>query len=100
MLSAVGGENMRGIDRVLIVILFLAGVGGAAAFARHSGSDSAARGVPLAAPPSQHLEAPGAILVAPTPALSRVKPAKVAPARPVAFAPATVWRPVRAVQPQ
>src|ERR1700674_1108838 len=79
MLSAVGGESMRGIDRVLAVILLAGAVGGAAAFARHSGSDSAARVVHLAVPPLQHVEAPETVLIAPPPAPTRVKPATVAP---------------------
>jgi hypothetical protein len=100
MLSAVGGENMRGIDRVLAVVLLLGAVGGAAAFARHSGSDSTARTVDLAAPPLQHVTAPGTVVIAPTPAPTRVKPAKVAPALRVTLPQATLQRPVQAVQAQ
>ena len=89
---------MRGIDRVLAVILLLGAVGGAAAFARHSGSDSAARTVDLAAPPLQHVRAPGTILIAPTPAPRRVKPVTVAPARRVTLPQTTLQRPVQAVE--
>jgi hypothetical protein len=56
---------MRGIDRVLAAILLLAAIGGAAVFARESGSGLAGA-VHLAAPPDQHLAAPGSVLVAPT----------------------------------
>ena len=68
---------MRGIDRVLAVILLLGSVGGAAAFARHSGNDSTAPIVGLAAPPQQHVTDPGTVLMAPTPAPRRVKPVRV-----------------------
>jgi hypothetical protein len=56
---------MRGVERVLAAILLLAAVGGAAVFARQSGSGLAGA-VHLAAPPDQHLAAPGSVLVAPT----------------------------------
>ncbi len=56
---------MRGIERVLAAILLLAAVGGAAVFARESGSGLAGA-VHLAAPPEQHLVAPGSVLIAPT----------------------------------
>jgi outer membrane biosynthesis protein TonB len=86
---------MRGIDRLLAAILLLGAVGGAAAFARQSGSDSTAQGVDLAAPPLQHVAAPGTFFIAPTPS----KPAKVAPARRVMIPPATPPGPAPAVQP-
>jgi hypothetical protein len=86
---------MRGIDRLIAVILLVGAVGGAAAFARHSGSDSTARSVHLAAPPLQHVGAPGTVLIDPTPALTRVKPAKVAPSRRVMLPKATPQRPVQ-----
>ena len=87
---------MRGIDRVLAVILLLGAVGGAAAFARQSGSESAPRGVYLAQPPLQHVEAPGSFLNAPR----LISPAKVAPARRVTIPQAAPRPPARAVQPQ
>src|SRR5712672_2235512 len=65
MLSALGGRSMRGIERVLTAILLLAAVGGAAVFARQSGSGLAGA-IHLAAPPEQHLGAPGSVLIAPT----------------------------------
>ena len=91
---------MRGIDRVLAVILLAGAVGGAAAFARHSGSDSTPRGVHLAAPPLQHVRAPGTVLIAPMPAAKRVSPPKAAPARRVTIPQATLRRPAKVVQPQ
>ena len=91
---------MRGIDRVIAVILLVGAVGGAAAFARQSGSDPTARGVHLAAPPLQHVGAPGTVLIAPTPAPARVKRATVPPARRVTTPQATLRRPIQAVQPQ
>ena len=91
---------MRGIDRVLAVVLLLGAVGGAAAFARHSGSDSTARTVDLAAPPLQHVTAPGTVVIAPTPAPSRVRAGKVAPARRVTLPQVTLPRPVQAVEAQ
>src|SRR4030081_1477699 len=94
MFSAVGGESMRGIDRVLAVILLLGSVGGAAAFARHSGNDSTAPIVGLAVPPPQHVTHPGTVLMAPTPAPRRVKPVRVT------IPQTTLRRPVHAVQPQ
>ena len=87
---------MRGIDRVLAVILLLGAVGGAAAFARQSGSESASRGVYLAAPPLQHVEAPGSFFIAPR----LISPAKVAPARRVTIPQASPRPPARAVQAQ
>ena len=87
---------MRGIDRVLAVILLLGAVGGAAAFARQSGSESASRSVDLAAPPLQHVEAPGTFFIAPR----LISPAKVAPAHRVTIPQATPRLPARAVQPQ
>src|SRR4051812_39574850 len=63
MLSALGDRSMRGIERVLAAILLLAAVGGAAVFARESGSGLAGA-VHLAAPPDQHPAAPGSVLVA------------------------------------
>lgn len=56
---------MRGIERVLTGIVLVAAVGGAAVFARQSGSGLAGA-VHLAAPPEQHLAAPGLVLIAPT----------------------------------
>ena len=91
---------MRGIDRVIAVILLVGAVGGAAAFARHSGSVSTPKGVDLAAPPLQHAEAPGTVLIAPTPAPRRAKPVNGAPARRVTLPHVTLQRPVQAVQPQ
>jgi hypothetical protein len=87
---------MRGIDRVLAVLLLLGAVGGAAAFARQSGSESTSPSVALAAPPLQHPEAPGTFFIAPR----LVSPANGAPARRVTIPQATPWTPVRAVQPQ
>jgi hypothetical protein len=63
---------MRGIDRVLAAIVLVGAVGGAAAFARQSGSDSSAHAVSLPAPPLQHIAAPGSVLFAHTPAPTRV----------------------------
>jgi hypothetical protein len=63
---------MRGIDRVLAVIVLVGAVGGAAAFARYSGGDSSAHAVSLAAPPLQHIGAPGIVLFAHTPGPTRV----------------------------
>jgi hypothetical protein len=63
---------MRGIDRVLAGIVLVVAVGGAAAFARHSGSDLSAHAVSLTAPPLQHIGAPGSVLFAHTPAPTRV----------------------------
>jgi hypothetical protein len=56
---------MRGIERVLAAILLLTAVGGAAVFAHESGSGLAGA-VHFAAPPDQHLAAPGTVLIAPT----------------------------------
>jgi hypothetical protein len=94
MLSAVGGEIMRGIDRVIAVLLLLGAVGGAAAFARQSGIESTSRGVDLAAPPFQHVEAPGTFFIAP----KLTSPAKVRPAHRVTPPHVTLQRPVQAVQ--
>ena len=59
---------MSGIGRVLAGVLLVGAVGGAAAFARESGSDlSAAPAIGLAAPPPQHIGAPGTVLYARTP---------------------------------
>src|SRR4051812_15766987 len=96
MLSAVGGASMRGIDRVLAVLLLLGAVGGAAAFARQSGSESASPGVDLAAPPLQHVAAPGTFFIAP----KLVRPVRVPPARPVTTPQATPRPSARAVQPR
>ncbi len=63
---------MRGIDRVLAGILLVGAVGGAAGFARQSGSDSSGLAVSLTAPPPQHIGAPGSVLFAHTPAPTRV----------------------------
>ena len=87
---------MRGIDRVLAVLLLLGAVGGAAAFARQSGSESASPSVALAAPPFQHPQAPGTFFIAPR----LVSPANGAPAHRVTILQATPWTPARAVQPQ
>ncbi len=88
---------MRGIDRVLAVLLLLGAVGGAAAFARQSGNESVSPGVAaLAAPPLQHVDAPGTFFVAPR----LISPAKVAPARRVTIPQATPRPPARAVEPQ
>jgi hypothetical protein len=87
---------MRGIDRVLAVLLLLGAVGGAAAFARQSGSGSTSPSVALAAPPLQHPEAPGTFFIAPR----LVSPANVAPAHRVTIPQAAPWTPARAVQPQ
>jgi hypothetical protein len=91
---------MRGIDRVIAVILLVGAVGGAAAFARHSGNDLAGPGVPLSAPPLQHVGPPGSVLVAPSPVQARVRRANVIPAHRVTVLQATLRRPVRAAQPQ
>lgn len=87
---------MRGIDRVLAVLLLLGAVGGAAAFARQSGSESTSPSVALAAPPWQHPEAPGTFFIAPR----LVSPANVVPAHRVTIPQAAPWTPARAVQPQ
>src|SRR4030081_1668074 len=81
MLSAVGGENMRGIDRVIAVILLVGAVGGAAAFARQSGNEPASQGVALSMPPLQHVESPGTFFIAP-----RLTSPNRAPARRVTLA--------------
>ncbi len=92
---------MRGIDRFFAVILLVGAVGGAAAFARQSGSDSTAQGVDLAAPPLQHSAAPAAVLIAPTPAPTRVqRAAKAPPVGRVTTPQVTLRRPVEAVQAQ
>jgi hypothetical protein len=95
---------MRGIERVLAAILLLTAVGGAAVFARQSGSGLAGA-IHLAAPPEQHLGAPGSVLIAPTasadhsqrvlrlavPTLLTPRPAlsgKVTPLRPATLVPA------------
>jgi hypothetical protein len=71
-MSAVGVESMRGLDRVLAGIVLAGAVGGVAVFARHSGTSSPAHAVALAAPPLQHIGAPGTVLFAQTPARRRV----------------------------
>jgi outer membrane biosynthesis protein TonB len=86
---------MRGIDRLLAAILLLGAVAGAAAFARQSGNYSTAQGVDLAAPPLQHVAAPGTFFIAPTPG----EPRKVAPARRVTIPQATPPRSASVVQP-
>jgi hypothetical protein len=86
---------MRGIDRVLAVILLLGAVGGAAAFARQTGSDATSLGVDLAAPPLQHVAAPGTFFVAP----ALTHPAKVAAAPRVTIGPAAPQQPAQAIQP-
>lgn len=86
---------MRGIDRLLAVLLLLGAVGGAAAFARQSGSESASSGVELAAPPLQHVDAPGTFFLAP----KLVRPVKVAPPRRVTIPQAAPRPPAPAVQP-
>ena len=63
---------MRNIDRFLAVILLVGAVGGVAVFANQSGSDSSAQAIDLAAPPLQHIGAPGTVLFAHTPAPTRV----------------------------
>jgi hypothetical protein len=63
---------MSGIDRVLAGIVLVCAVGGAASFARHSGSDSPAQAVGLSTPPLQHIAAPGSVLYTQTPAPTRV----------------------------
>jgi hypothetical protein len=63
---------MSGIDRVLAGILLVGAVGGTAAFARQSGSDASTPAVSLTAPPLQHIDAPGSVLFAHTPAPIRV----------------------------
>jgi hypothetical protein len=87
---------MRGIDRVLAVLLLLGAVGGAAAFARQSGRETASPGVDLAAPPFQHVQAPGSFFVAPR----LISPVKVAPVRRVTIPQATPRPPTRAVPAQ
>jgi hypothetical protein len=86
---------MRGIDRVLAVLLLLGAVGGAAAFARQTGSGATSLSVDLAEPPLQHVDAPGTFFVAP--ALNR--PAK-APAHRVTIQPATPEAPAQTLEPQ
>jgi hypothetical protein len=95
---------MRGIERVLGAILLLVAVAGAAVFARQSGSGLAGA-IHLAAPPEQHLGAPGSVLIAPTasadhsqrvlrlavPTLLTPRPAlsgKITPLRPATLVPA------------
>jgi len=63
---------MSGIDRVLAGIVLVCAVGGAASFARQSGSDSPAQAVILSTPPLQHIAAPGSVLFAHTPRPTRV----------------------------
>jgi hypothetical protein len=87
---------MRGIDRVLAVFLLVGAVGGAAAFARQSGNESASQGVALSTPPLQHVESPGAFFIAPR----LTRPAKGAPARRVTLPQATLRGPVQAVKAQ
>ena len=87
---------MRGIDRVIAVLLLVGAVGGAAAFARQSGIESTSRGVELSAPPLQHIPAPGTFFIAPR----LTSPAKVARAQRVTIPQTTLQRPVQAVQAQ
>jgi hypothetical protein len=85
---------MRGIDRVIAVLLLVGAVGGAAAFARQSGIEATPPGVVLAAPPLQHVEGPGTFFIAPR----LTRPAKVAPAHRVGLPQPPPRRPVQAVQ--
>ena len=87
---------MRGIDRVIAVLLLVGAVGGAAAFARESGIESTSRAVELSAPPLQHVESPGTFFIAPR----LIRPAKVRPAHRVTLPQATLQRPVQAVKAQ
>lgn len=107
---------MRGINRFLAGILLAGAVAGAAVFARHSGRDSSAYVVELAAPPQQHVGAPGTLLFTPSPTpprlggtvRGRVQPsagrpalaATAAPAGRTTIPPVTLRRPVAAVQAQ
>src|SRR5512141_1379219 len=61
MLSARGGANMRGMHRLLAAILLAGAVGGITVFTRHLGRVPEPVAVRLAAPPPQHLTAPGAV---------------------------------------
>src|SRR5205814_1410971 len=89
-LSALGGRSMRGIERAFAAVLLLAAIGGAAVFASESGRGLAAA-VHLAAPPDQHLAAPGSVLVAPTASAGHSRPVS----RPAALpAPVTAPRAV------
>lgn len=96
---------MRGIERVLAAILLLAAVGGAALFARESGSGPV-RAVHLAAPPQQHLAAPGTVLIAPTSSpdhsqwVLRLAVSPQVTTRPATSAQGTPLRPVTIVRPR
>lgn len=79
---------MRGIDRLLAAVLLAVAVGGAAVFARQSGSGSTAQPFQLAAPPLQHVTAPGAVFIAPTPAPAHVAVTVRAPVERAASPPA------------
>ena len=87
---------MRGIDRVIAVLLLVGAVGGAAAFARQSGNESASHGVPLSTPPFLHVESPETFFLAPR----LTTPAKVAPVQRVTLAQVALRRPVLAVKAQ
>jgi hypothetical protein len=85
---------MRGIDRVIAVLLLVGAVGGAAAFARQSGIEATPPGVVLATPPFQHVEAPGTFFIAPR----LTSPPTVRPAHRATLPQVTLQRPVQAVQ--
>jgi hypothetical protein len=92
---------MSGIGRVLAGVLLAGAVGGAAAFARESGSDpTSAPAIGLTAPPPQHITAPGTVLYAEVPSTTLV--AVVVHARRSRLAPPKpkrVFRPVIAAPP-
>jgi hypothetical protein len=96
---------MRGVERVLAAILLVAAVGGAAVFARQSGS-GLVEAVHLAAPPPQHLAAPGTVLIAPTSSADHSRRVLRLPvsarmtARPAEKAQSTPLRPLTVVQPR
>jgi hypothetical protein len=111
LVSAKGEKSMSRIDRVLAGILLAGAVGGVAAFARQSGSDSSALAVSLTAPPLQHIGAPGTVLFAHTPPPIRVAvdvrrrnrprhaPTTVTPPMPVAAVPLRTQAPKPAATP-
>ncbi len=72
---------MRGIDRVLASILLAGAVGGAAAFARQSGSASTAGLVQLSTPPPEHVGDASTIVIAP-PLERKGTPAPLAAGKP------------------
>jgi outer membrane biosynthesis protein TonB len=88
---------MRGIGRVLAGVLLVGAVGGAAAFARQSGNDLSAQAVELAAPPLQHIGAPGTVLFARTPPPTRVTIDIRRPSSQQALRPSRAVQPVPAV---